>query len=381
MSVAGEVGPWLRLCMTGRLPQTRSVGQGGNLLRPKSELAAAGWPGAGKGWPGTAGLPALDLAGGLGRSGGMILCIGTTPAVQRVMVFRQLALDAVNRAVLTLDGAAGKFVNVAKVLQSLGEHPVAVGFLGGDRGEFVRRALAARGVAGEFVTVAAPTRECITVIDEAAGTHTELVEESAPAGAGDFAELLAIVRRRINGCRAVVMSGTIAAGGPGDLYRQLTRLAQEAGALALVDAQGRALTEALAGQPDVVKPNRSELAATVGRPLASAADIRAAMRELHARGARRVVVTAGGAAVLAFDGREFWQITPPPVVVANPIGSGDAFAAGLVAGLARGETLGEACRWGAAAGAANALTMLPGELSRADVDRLAETTQVEIVPD
>jgi len=73
----------------------------------------------------------------------MILCIGTTPAAQRVMVFHRLTLDAVNRATTTLDGAAGKSVNVAKVLQALGEHPVAAGFLGGDRGE-----LRPRGPAG-----------------------------------------------------------------------------------------------------------------------------------------------------------------------------------------------------------------------------------------
>ncbi len=94
----------------------------------------------------------------------MILCIGTTPAAQRVMVFRQLTLDAVNRAVTTVDGAAGKSVNVAKVLKALGEHPVATGFLGGDRGEEVRKVLEAQGIELDFVQVASRTRQCITVL-------------------------------------------------------------------------------------------------------------------------------------------------------------------------------------------------------------------------
>jgi tagatose 6-phosphate kinase len=234
-------------------------------------------------------------------------------------------------------------------------------------------------VAGDYVSVASPTRECITVIDESAGTHTELVEESAPADAGDFARLLEIVRSRLDGCRALVMSGTIAAGGPADLYRQLTRLAHGAGALAVVDAQGRPLTEALPGEPDLVKPNRAELAATVGRALGDEAEVMAAMRELHRRGARRVVVTAGPGPVLAFDGSGFWRITPPRVAAANPIGSGDAFTAGLAARLVGGDELAEACRWGAAAGAANALTLLPGELSAGEVKRLATATPVERV--
>ena len=63
----------------------------------------------------------------------MILCIGTTPALQRVMMFRKLAVDAVNRAVETLDGVAGKSINVAKVLHTLGEEGLAMGFIGGDR--------------------------------------------------------------------------------------------------------------------------------------------------------------------------------------------------------------------------------------------------------
>src|ERR1044071_5774914 len=107
----------------------------------------------------------------------MILCIGTTPAAQRVMVFRQLALDRVNRAVRTLDGAAGKSINVAKVLHVLGAQVVATGFLGGVRGQQLESLLIERGLELDFIRVTTPTRECVTVIDESAGTITELVEE------------------------------------------------------------------------------------------------------------------------------------------------------------------------------------------------------------
>jgi fructose-1-phosphate kinase PfkB-like protein len=45
----------------------------------------------------------------------------------------------------------------------------------------------------------------------------------------------------------------------------------------------------------------------------------------------------------------------------------------------RGDDLGEACRWGAAAGAANALTPMPGELNRKDVTWLAKEVRVRTV--
>jgi fructose-1-phosphate kinase PfkB-like protein len=41
-----------------------------------------------------------------------------------------------------------------------------------------------------------------------------------------------------------------------------------------------------------------------------------------------------------------------------------------------GEDLGEACRWGSAAGAANALTLMPGEVNREDVGRLEREVEV-----
>jgi tagatose 6-phosphate kinase len=309
----------------------------------------------------------------------MILCLGTTPALQRVMVFPKLTVDAVNRAVKTLDGVAGKSVNVAKVLHALGERPVAVGFLGGDRGEHLRQALLSRGVELDFLRVEPPTRQCVTVIDEAAGTITELVEESGRVSAQDYERLSDIVQRRLQGCRAVVMSGTLTPSGPVDFYRRCTELAHQCGALSVVDAQGAPLVEALHARPGLVKPNRSELAATTGRVLSDEQAVIEAMRELHLRGAQRVVVTAGAAPTLAFDGQQFWRITSPRRKAVNPIGSGDAFAAALTWRLVCGDDFGEACRWGAAAGAANALTWMAGEVEREQVERLAREVTVERV--
>ena len=80
---------------------------------------------------------------------------------------------------------------------------------------------------------------------------------------------------------------------------------------------------------------------------------------------------------MAFDGRRAWQILPPRIVAVNPIGSGDAVTAALVWRLLRGDDLGEACRWAAAAGAANALTMLAGEVDLEVVERLVSEARVK----
>ncbi len=293
------------------------------------------------------------------------------------MVLPQLRVNQVNRAVKTLDGAAGKSINVAKVLKELGEQPLATGFLGGDRGEHLRNVLLAKGIGMDFVIVQARTRLCITVLDESTGTQTELVEESPVVTAQECDQLMQVIRLHLAQAKAVVMSGTIAPGAPRDLYAECTRLARDTPALAVVDAQGQALAEALKAKPDLVKPNRTELAATVGSELKDEDSVVRAMRELNERGAANVVVTAGKEATLAYDGRSFWRIQNPKVTVLNAIGSGDAFTGALVWRLLKGDHLGEACRWGAAAGAANTLTLMPGELSRETVAQLAKQIALE----
>jgi tagatose 6-phosphate kinase len=308
---------------------------------------------------------------------GPVLCVGPTPAAQRVMVFPRLHLDQVNRAATTADGVAGKAVNVAKVLKALGCDPVASGFIGGERGRWLQAVLQERGIATDFVTVHAPTRQCITVIDSEAGTHTELVEESLAVGAADYPRLVDVVRRRARECSALVMSGTIPPGGPTDFYGVCTELGRSAGILTILDAQGPALLGALEAGPSVVKPNRTELATTLKAELTDETAVLAAARELRQRGAGRVVVTAGREATLAVEKGSAWRIRSPKLEAVNPIGSGDAFTAGLAWRLLTGADLGEACRWASATGAANALTLMAGEIRREDVERLAGDVEVE----
>ena len=82
---------------------------------------------------------------------------------------------------------------------------------------------------------------------------------------------------------------------------------------------------------------------------------------------------------LAFDGQTWWRVHAPRIEAKNPIGSGDAFTAGLLWRLLRGEDLGEACRWGSASGTANALTIMAGEVHLPDVERLVREVKVEPV--
>ncbi|MEZ0264809.1 MAG: 1-phosphofructokinase family hexose kinase [Phycisphaerae bacterium] len=300
----------------------------------------------------------------------MILCIGTTPAVQRTMVFDRLAVDDVNRAAAVREYASGKAVNVARVLGVLGETARLVGFAGGRRGQFLLEELAREGIAAEMIPVAGQTRLCTTIIDRATGVVTELVEEAPPASADEWAALDGAIDRLAPTAGALVFSGTLAPGAPPDW------IARRVGAdrLTIVDAKGEALRRALAaGGRTVGKLNRFEFEQTLGRALASEDELLAAMRDA-APPAGGLIVTTGRTGAIALIGERAWRVTPPDVDAVSPIGSGDAFAAGLAAGWARGP--GEALRLACACGAANAQTADAGHVSAADVERLSPLVRV-----
>jgi tagatose 6-phosphate kinase len=310
----------------------------------------------------------------------MIICLGTTPTVQRTMTFARLAMDDVNRAASVRQFASGKSVNAARVLHTLREPCVATGLLGGDSGRFMRQDLDLDGIGHNFVdTSPLATRLCLTLLDESNGTATELIEEPAPPPTESFDELLTKLEELIATTRArwLVLSGTLAPGAGDDYYAKCVRLASSRDIGTIVDAKGAPLRIALAERPTVIKPNRAELAMALEMSIDSEQSLRDAMRQAVELRAQWVAVTHGTDDTFVSDGSRFWRIPTPKVKAVNPIGSGDSFAAGLAAGLRRGEVMPEACRLAIACASANAMTANAGEVHLRDVEALLPRVVVE----
>jgi tagatose 6-phosphate kinase len=307
----------------------------------------------------------------------MHICLGTTPTVQQTMVFQRVASDEVNRATQVIRAASGKPINVARVLHTLGEPSRVCIPVGGDTGRFICEDLSRDGIDHDCAPAENPTRTCVTVIDENAETATELVEEHAPISASVAGDLIARLQKYLPEARTLILSGTLAPGVGDDFYSKCCAMAANAKVPVILDAHGPPLARALRWQPLVVKPNRQELAKMLGEDLDDEPSLRRAMNRLHEQGAQYVVITMGKDGAFAFDGAGFWKIPAIPVAAISPIGSGDAFAAGLVAGIAGGRNVIDACRLGSACAAANTLTIGAGNLKIEDVRRLEPLARVE----
>jgi 1-phosphofructokinase family hexose kinase len=308
----------------------------------------------------------------------VILVAGLSPAYQRILTFDTLRTGEVNRAQSVAECPSGKSINVAVALKSLNVPSQLFTALGGARGERLLQQLQADlDISVEAVETIGETRFCQTLLSQDGSRTTELVEESPPLTTDELEDFERRFKRYAALAQFVVLTGSVPAGVPRTLYRDLLNAC---GKPALVDAQGELLRESLAARPLVIKPNRQELAATVQRDLHSDEDVVAAARELQQAGAQWVIVTDGPHPLHAIGPDAAYRVFPPqPHTVVNPIGSGDSLAAGLVAVLQGQESpdIPAAIRNGVACAVANLSAVRPALLDPALVEEYRSQVRVE----
>ena len=306
-----------------------------------------------------------------------VVAAGLSPAWQTIMRFASLEPGEVNRASDVQRCASGKVLNVAVALGALGAVSRAVTLLGGAPAAWTAAEFSRLGIDLVAVPTIADTRCCTTLLDDATGRTTELVENAPPITSGELARFVTAYEGAVAGAAAVVLSGSLPAGTPVTIYRDLLH---RTSCPAIVDARGPELLAALPCRPLLVKPNREELARTVGRPLEREVDLRVVMEELREQGAEWVLVTDGANPALALGPAGCVRIVPPRLErVVNPIGCGDCLAAGVADQIGRGSEPLEAICFGMACAAFNCGTVLAGRLDRATVDCLAGSVKVSWV--
>jgi len=98
----------------------------------------------------------------------------------------------------------------------------------------------------------------------------------------------------------------------------------------------------------LVTPNLPEAEVLAGMRVAEPEDMEEAARRIHTMGPRYVLVKGGhlkgDATDLLWNGRDFTRFSTPRIDSQNTHGTGCTFSAAIVAGLARGQALGDAIR-------------------------------------
>lgn len=289
----------------------------------------------------------------------MIVTLTPNPALDIKLIVRQPRLGTLNRAQRTFLEPSGKGINVSRALAALGLPSTAVAPFGGPLGASLQSAVAGAEFEVASVPIAGSTRANCKILDADDGTLSEFNSPGPRLSAAEWQALEDAVVGRAGRGDVAVLSGSLPPSVQASDYGNLVRRLRAGGAFTVVDADGPALREALAAGADVVKPNRREAEALVGRPLQTAADAAAAAAELRALGAGWVLLTLDRAGAVLATADATVLAVPPRTAVHNPTGAGDATLAGLLLGRHEGRPAGATIRLCVAAGSVRAGTAAP----------------------
>jgi 1-phosphofructokinase family hexose kinase len=307
----------------------------------------------------------------------MIITVTLNPAIDQTLVVPRFVAGDTIRVKSSRFDPGGKGINVSRVVQELGGQSVAMGFAPGGLGRYIEQTLEGQGIDTDFVHTRGETRTNITIVDETRHMHTILSDPGPTIDRDSVATLRRRLKRRLHAGDWLVLAGSIPPPLTGEIYAELIHQAAEMGVHTVLDADGVALQAGAGALPDMVKGNRRELERLLGRHLDDETSTLAAAKDVRKTGVHTVVVTRGREGAVAMTQRECLRGVAPRVRAVSAVGSGDAFLAGVVLTLSRGESMEEAMRLGIAAGTATVLALGTELCHRREVDILLPRVKVQ----
>ena len=226
----------------------------------------------------------------------------------------------------------GNPLNVAVYVARLGGESTYVGAVGTDRyGEMMIEAIRGKGVDVSHLKV---------LEGNTAVTHVELVDRDRILG--EYEEgVLADFRLEEEDLDFLSGYDMVVSGLWGMCERQLPAL-KERGAVIAFDFASKPedpVVDIAIGSVDYAFFADDEK---------DEAELRAFMKEMHARGPKLVVVTRGEKGSMAYDGERFYTHGIVPCQVVDTMGAGDSFIAGFLYAICQGKSVPEAMAEGAA---------------------------------
>lgn len=283
----------------------------------------------------------------------MIVTLTPNPSIDRTISVDRLSRGTVQRAHEVRLDPGGKGLNVSRALVRNGHASIAVLPTGGHSGCLMADLLAEAGVQARPVHIGHGIRTNVAIV-EPDGTTTKINEPGPALTRTDCLMMFDEVRAAFGGVQGwVVGSGSLPPGVLDEFYAELVSVARELQVKVAIDSSGSALSAAMLAAPDLVKPNREELAEVLGRELTTLGAVQQASEELVGSGIGQVLVSLGRDGALLVSEGGIWHARAEVDSPRSTVGAGDALLAGFLAGMESGlsepEALGQAVAFGSAA--------------------------------
>lgn len=257
-----------------------------------------------------------------------VVTITLNPALDLTGSMAQLNVGSVSLVEQSSLHAAGKGVNVAKVLSELGADVTVTGFLGRDNQELFCQLFTELGVRDEFIRIAGATRINVKLVEQ----NGEVSDINFPGISVSQTDIEAFERTLLRLAQDhdyFVLAGSLPKGvSPQRCAGWIAQL-RSMNKKVLFDSSREALLAGLDAKPWLIKPNDEELAQWCGRELATLMDCQQAAAELAQKEIENIVISMGAAGVMWLHHNEWLHAKPPKMHVVSTVGAGDTLVAGL----------------------------------------------------
>jgi 1-phosphofructokinase len=287
----------------------------------------------------------------------MIYTCTFNPAIDYKIRLDAIDQGALNRIQSDYIEIGGKGIQVSRMLDSLSTESVALGFLSGFTGEFIKQELTQKPfITPSFLTVSGRSRINIKLTVDS--VETELNAKGPVILEEEFRQLLAQIEQ-LHPDDILIISGS-PPNGIIDAYERIAQLCSANSIRFVVDTNNHSLLASLAYHPLLIKPNEQELLDLFQATSATEAELLEYANELLAKGAERVIVSRGAKPTLYVSKNHTYRVTPPSGKVLNTTGAGDSMVAGYIYSYLLDESEAECLKMATAAGTATAFSLMIG---------------------
>lgn len=287
----------------------------------------------------------------------MIYTVTFNPSLDYYVKVNNVKSGIVNRTTGERLAVGGKGINVSLALKELGEETLALGFVAGFTGKYIRDKVAELGLEHDFIEVAGQSRINVKV---KSNTETDINGTGAQVSAANVNALVRKLKALLKEGDWLTVCGSVPAGLDDTTYANMFRKLKNniPNIKIIVDACGKLLTETLKYRPFLIKPNVYEMCEIFDlNTVPDVEGIFSCARKLQQMGARNVIVSMGGSgAAMVTETDQSMYVRAARGQLVNSVGAGDSMIAGFIHEYLKSGNYFSALNFATAAGSACAFT-------------------------
>ena len=303
----------------------------------------------------------------------MIYTVTLNPSIDYVIKVDKMTTGNINRVNEEHVYPGGKGINVTRILKSLDNDNIALGFVSGFTGDYIINSLQELNLKSDFIKVKEGfTRINVKVKSE---EETEINGQGPKISEEELNQFYKVIDKLVDG-DILILSGSIPSCLDERLYESIMKKVEDRDIKVIVDATKNLLLNVLKYKPFLIKPNNHELEEMFNVELNSTEDVVFYARKLKEMGAQNVLISMGkDGALLVTENDEVFASSVAKGEVINSVGAGDSMVAGFIAGYLKSNSYEEALRLGAASGGATAFSS--DLATREFIDKLVDEIKIE----